>query len=67
MYNMQVSLDDIESESSYPILLVVSNRLGIKTIEEKMEDHIKSILESKFSIGLISAIGGQAIYIAGYH
>lgn len=32
MYNMQVSIEDIESESSYPILLVVSNRLGIKTI-----------------------------------
>lgn len=44
MYNMQVSLDDVESENSYPILLVVSNRLGVKTIEDKMEDHIKSIL-----------------------
>lgn len=32
MYNMQVSIDDVESENNYPILLVVSNRLGTKNI-----------------------------------
>jgi len=32
-----------------------------------MRDHLYSVLSHKCSIGMISGIGGEALYIAGFH
>ena len=32
-----------------------------------MRDHLYALLDHKYSIGMISGIGGEAIYVAGYH
>lgn len=67
MYNGQVSIDDIENETEYPMLIIVNNRLGSNKIEDKLKDHLNFILQHKNSMGMISGIGGEAIYVAGYH
>ncbi len=67
MYNAEISVDDIEPEENYPLLMVVNNRVSTSTIEEKMRGHLYEVLGHKNSIGMISGIGGEAIYIAGYY
>lgn len=44
MYNGQVSIDDIENETEYPMLIIVNNRLGSNKIEDKLKDHLNFIL-----------------------
>jgi hypothetical protein len=48
------------------MMLVVNNRLGMNKVEEKMKDHLYAVLQHNKSIGMITGIGGEAIYVAGY-
>jgi hypothetical protein len=58
MYSEKVSIDDVESDSKYPMLLVVDSRLGLERIDEKLSAHLFAILEHKRSVGMITGIGG---------
>ena len=41
--------------------------MSASTIEQKMREHLYAVLGHPYSIGMISGIGGEAIYIAGYY
>jgi hypothetical protein len=66
IYSEKVAIDDVEEESKYPMLLVIDCRLGQDRIEGKCSEHVFAILEHRFSIGMITGIGGEAIYVAGF-
>lgn len=67
VYHTLISINDVSTEDSYPMLLVVNNRVGPHKIERRMKDHIEFLLGYKFSVGMISGIGGEAIYVIGFH
>ena len=67
VFNGVVSMNDIQENNTYPLLIIVNNRLGEREIPERCYSHIFKLLQQKSFIGMIGGVGGEAMYIVGYH
>eukprot|EP01129_Flabellula_baltica_P013005 TRINITY_DN5972_c0_g1_i1.p1 TRINITY_DN5972_c0_g1~~TRINITY_DN5972_c0_g1_i1.p1 ORF type:complete len:357 (+),score=63.31 TRINITY_DN5972_c0_g1_i1:495-1565(+) len=58
---------DVEFHNSWsPLLILITTRMGLKTLNPLYIPHLKSLLESQYSIGFIGGKPKSSLYFIGY-
>ena len=64
--NRNRSSSNLRDEWRNGVLILVSNRLGLKKVQEEFLDPLKQFFESKLNCGIIGGHPGQAYYLVGH-
>lgn len=48
------------------MLLIVHNRLGMDSLDERYLPHLKALMQVRYFSGMLGGTPGQAMFIMGY-